>query len=575
MDYSPQTAIAMTLRQWKPGLIAAAILAVISSLPQIYLCYERGAEWNGSYAFSDADEFAYSAYVNALIHGRPRRNDPYSGQDGGPFETLFSIQFVPPYSIAIPARIFGVSAATAFMILVPLIAIASTLTLFLFLFELTQNSIVSAIGALGVLCFGIFATQAPWRFWAVPIAFPFLRRYMPALPFPFFFVMVLFVWRALTRRAITWSVSAGMVLVVLMYSYFFLWTAAVAWLATLMVLWLLARPGEFRIVFRVFGVIGIIGAIALVPYMWLLAHRATVIDQAQLLEFTHRPDLFRGPEFIAIPVLAVTFTCLRRGTKWRDARILLILSFTLAPFLVFNQQLLTGRSLQPFHYEQFIANYWILTALFLALALATPNLPRRIFLYLGVGSIAVGLILSVVEAADGLDTEIEVDKGREVALKLKGHDGLAFVSGPLTDTLATTTSNPVLWAQYLYTFSPENLTERKLRFHKYLYYLGVNKAGLRASLEHEGYSARSELFGLERVNRVIAERPRISSREIEEATNEYERFTLTFSRADAANPVLSYAIVSPTSNLSNLDKWYEREPGEKIGDFVIYRLKLK
>src|SRR5882724_569813 len=245
----------MTLRQWKPGLIAAAVLAVITSLPQIYLCYERGSEWNGAYAYFDSDEFAYSAYLNALIAGRPRRNDPYTGDDGGRFETLYSIQFIPAYSIAIPARIFGVSAATAFIILLPVITIASTLILFLFLFEFTQNSIVAAIGAVGVLCFGILAAQPPWQIFSTPFPFPFLRRYMPAFPFPLFFAMTLFVWRSLARDSLIWSALAGLMLVALIYSYFFLWTAAAAWLATLMILWMVARRHDYWIIVRVFGVI--------------------------------------------------------------------------------------------------------------------------------------------------------------------------------------------------------------------------------------------------------------------------------------------------------------------------------
>ena len=36
----------------------------------------RGAEWHGAYALVDGDEFLYSAYINALIENRPRRNDP-------------------------------------------------------------------------------------------------------------------------------------------------------------------------------------------------------------------------------------------------------------------------------------------------------------------------------------------------------------------------------------------------------------------------------------------------------------------------------------------------------------------
>jgi hypothetical protein len=568
----------MTFREWKPGLIAATVLAVITSLPQIYLCYERGSEWNGAYAYFDSDEFAYSAYLNALIEGRPRRNDPYTGDDSGEFETLFSIQFIPAYSIAIPARIFGFSASAAFIILLPLITIASTLMLFLLLFEFTQNSIVSAIGALGVLCFGILAAQPPWQFFSAPFPFPFpfLRRYMPAFPFPLFFAMTLFMWRSLARNSLIWSAFAGLTFVALIYSYFYLWTAAAAWLVTLMILWMVARPHDYRMIVRVFGVIVLIGGVALVPYLWLLAHRSPVIDQSQLLEFTHWPDLKRGPELFGVLILLVLAAVKRRAVDWRDPKILFLLSFALAPIVVFNHQVLTGRSLQPFHYEWFIANYWTLTALFLAFGLTWRNPPKRVPLYLAIGSIGIALILAVHAAAERLSSNVDVDKGRGVALKFRGYEGVAFIPGTLTHSFATTAPNPVLWAQYLYTFSHVDLREQKLRFYRYLYYSGVNEQALKVSLERGGYAASGEIFGLQRTNQILIANPQpITPREIEAAIDEYRNFTLAFSRGDAATPVLSYAIVSPTNNLSNLDKWYERDAGQKVGDFIIYRLTLK
>jgi len=216
----------MTCRQWTPGLIGAAVLMLITSLPQILLCYERGRQWNGAYACLDRDEFAYSAYVNALINQRPRLNDPYTGEDGGAFETLFSIQSLPAYAIAMPARLFGISASTAFIILLPTITIASSLLLFLLFFELTQNEIFSAIGAFCVLCFGWVAASLPWVFFSPHVAFPFLKRYVPAFPFPFFLAMTLFTWWALVRKSVFWSFLSGLCFVVLIYSYFFLWTAA-------------------------------------------------------------------------------------------------------------------------------------------------------------------------------------------------------------------------------------------------------------------------------------------------------------------------------------------------------------
>ena len=99
---------------WRWGILAATAVALIALYPQLRLQLERGKDWNGSYAFLSQDEIAYSAYVNALMTGRPRRNDPYTGRDDAPGapqpESLFSIQFVPAYAIALPARALGASA---------------------------------------------------------------------------------------------------------------------------------------------------------------------------------------------------------------------------------------------------------------------------------------------------------------------------------------------------------------------------------------------------------------------------------------------------------------------------------
>jgi hypothetical protein len=565
----------MTLQQWKWGLIAAVVLAIITSLPQIYLCYERGLEWNGAYIYSDPDEFAYSAYVNALIAGRPRRNDPFSGTDDSSYETLFSIQFIPAYSIAIAARIFGVSTSTAFISLVPIVTIASALMLFFFLFEFTQNSILSAVGAIGVLCFGVLTAQAPWEFPSVPIPFPFLRRYVPAFPFPFFFAMALFVWRSLVRNSLLWSVFAGLTLIVLIYSYFFLWTAAVAWLTVLMILWLLARPADSWIILRVFGVIAFIGAFAIVPYLWLLAHRAPVIEQAVLLESTHRPDLFRGPELYGFAIVIITIRLAMKHMDWPNPKILFTLSLAVTPILVFNHQVLTGRSLQPFHYEWYIANYWILTALFLVLGLMRRNLPKRVLFYLAIGGLVIGVSLGGRAAFNTLNTSVEIDKGLALALKLKGSRGVVFTFPPLTHTLATSTSNGVLWSHYLYYFSAMDSAQRKLRFYKYLYYSGVTEQDFRALFQREG-GVRGEIFGAERANEILAGNPPpITPQEIERANDEYRMFCSTFNRSEAASPLLSYAVVTSADNLSNLDKWYERDVGEPVGDFIIYRLRLK
>src|ERR1051325_4533213 len=83
------------LAHWRSGLIAAVVVLIVTSIPQVGLIVKQGAAWQGSYALTDFDELSYSAYVNALIDGRPRRSNPYLEKDQqNTGESYFSIQFV-------------------------------------------------------------------------------------------------------------------------------------------------------------------------------------------------------------------------------------------------------------------------------------------------------------------------------------------------------------------------------------------------------------------------------------------------------------------------------------------------
>ncbi|HYG08738.1 MAG TPA: hypothetical protein VD835_02075, partial [Pyrinomonadaceae bacterium] len=370
--------------RWRPGVLAAIAMMLLAMLPQAHLWYARGGDWHGAYASFDGDETAYAAYLAALIEGRPRLCDPYAGIDDSAAtplaESLFSIQFAPPYALALPARSLGLDASTVFIALSPLVAFASTLALFWLLTLLLADARLAACGAIIILCLGALASGqvslAPLlKLRASHAYLPFLRRYVPALPFPFLYIFCALVWRALThasrRGALSYSVAAGATFALLVYSYFYLWTTAAAWLACLALLWLAARPGDGKThAAKVFLTTGALACASLAPYAVLLARRAATMDKVQVLKFTHAPDLFRAPEIVALVALVVLAACVwRRRVEVRGARFLFAASFALTPFVVFNQQLLTGRSLQPVHYADYVLNYLSLVALTLAVAL--------------------------------------------------------------------------------------------------------------------------------------------------------------------------------------------------------------
>ena len=105
------------------------------------------------------------------------------------------------------------------------------------------------------------------------------------------------------------------------------------------------------------------GVFSLIPYALLLSQRSTAMDSGQKLALYHVPDLQRFPELLGLGMIALlVYGALCRKVNWRAPENLFAASFALMPFIVFNQQVITGRSLQPFHYEAFIANYSALVA---------------------------------------------------------------------------------------------------------------------------------------------------------------------------------------------------------------------
>src|SRR5437762_13499007 len=123
-------------------------MMLIALFPQIYFALRRGHQWNGANAISHADEVAYSAYLASLIRGNSRRYDPFTHRgaqnEASAPESLFSIQFIPPYAISLPARWLRLRASTAFIILPALCALASSFAIFWFVWLLTHDDRFSA-----------------------------------------------------------------------------------------------------------------------------------------------------------------------------------------------------------------------------------------------------------------------------------------------------------------------------------------------------------------------------------------------------------------------------------------------
>ena len=597
--------------RWSWGVVAACAMMLLSLYPQLRLWLTHGEHWKDAVAYNQGlgDEVAYAAYINALIEGRPRRNDPYTGRDDRPSapqaESLFSIQFVPAYAIALPARALGISATTAFIVLTPLMAFVSSLAMFWLLAVVTGSERLAAVGVVVVLCCGALAA-AEGAIANLAAAnthfdyFPFLRRYQPAAAFPLFPIFCALVWRLMTReqKRLKTALFAGAVFGLLVFSYFYLWTAAAAWLGALGVLWLVLRADERISVLRLMAVIGTTATVALMPYLILISNRSETTESIQAFVLSRRPDLFSVPELIAALVLLALGAGASLGSiDLSDRRVIFAASFALMPFIVLNQQIITGRVMQPIHYKGFIANYSVLIAIVISLALGwrresgeSWRLSKRALLWVAVAALEWGSIETYQAANKSADAnnKAAADMAVYVRLNEQAHntrpnsdEQVVLFSDPRTaDGAPAASPLAVLWAPHMLVYTSTTTLESKERLYRQLYYTGFGVKELDAyfhgSEVYYGYAAG--MFGFDRIiDGLNSNAKPISRQEMTDEILSYTKYAEGFNREHASNPRLSYVVtpIGSETDLSNLDRWYERDAGERVGNFTLYRLKLR
>lgn len=598
------------LKRWRFGFIVAFAASILALYPQINLWYLTGNSWSGIYAYNDIDEVAYAAYLSALMQGRPRLNDPYTGRDqkadAPQPESLFSIQFLPPLVVAQVARLLGLSISWAMIALSALAAFLSALVLFWLIRSITGDDALGAVGALAIICLGTLACaqgailELTGRGIAYPYL-PFLRRYVPLFPFPLFFLMCGLVWKAITSadaRLRLWAAAgAGLVFASLVYSYFYIWTTALAWLVLLAIVLLLTKPAGYKIGLKLLGLTGLIAVAALLPYAWLLSHRAQTIDDVQLLVQSRAPDLARTPELLSLLVLAALMLMVKRGRiELRAPSTLFTISLALVPYAVFNQQVITGRSLQPIHYEVFIANYISVLAIVLCVGLTRRRAEGKA-LFAGWAVACVCVLIfgwGLVEAK--VTTEVlnphneHRNRIAPVIMKLAEmgrapHDGRSateqLVFSPdaiLADELPTLAPQPVLWARHQHIFVGADASESRERFYQWMYYNSYDAGWLENALEEGNFAVVYALFGWGRLSdRLVVNPQPLTQEEIDKEVQAYGHYMETFDRERARRFTLSYLImpVEDLLVLKQVERWYEHDQGTRVGDFMLYRLKLK
>jgi hypothetical protein len=325
------------------------------------------------------------------------------------------------------------------------------------------------------------------------------------------------------------------------------------------------------------------------------------LDQAQVLTLSHRPDLTRIPELIGAFILVVLIVNIRKQRIERgDPRVIFAASFALLPFVLFNQQVFTGKSVQPFHFEAFTANYAVLVGLVILASLvckpSSRSLRRIAVVSLVLGTLEVGIpgwartrvgIMEdqMVPVFRRLN-ELSKQDGTLKALRISGKtEGVVFSPHPeVMGLLPTWAPQGTLLGAAALDFGSATQFQRKQLLYLQMYYSQVDAARFRDFLSEKSndaymnFYAPSVIFGDERFLALLsAHSKHIEPSEIEEEVKAYQTYTNGFVRDKVLEHPIRFLVTRKDDprNLNDLNLWYEWEEGEDLGLYKLYRVKLR
>jgi hypothetical protein len=261
--------------------------------------------------------------------------------------------------------------------------------------------------------------------------------------------------------------------------------------------------------------------------------------------------------------------------------------------LVKNQQIITGRSLQPFHYEYYVVNYIAASVLLLTMFLflrkiRSPEIYTTVLFAAGVLAVIWGYV-EVKHTTKYLSFwNLERVEAMPVSKRLAELAGESDRYGKSAITLnldyfqadnqPTVSPQAVLWARHQHVFAGVSWEENKERFYQMLYYAGRDADWLKQDFRKGDIEAYMALFGWDRFNPNLSINYRpLQSVEIEAEVRRYDNYYKNFGFREASKFELSFVVVPSNLNLdlSNLRLWYEIDEGETFGKYTLYKARLK
>ncbi len=351
------------------AVVCACVIGLIYGLPNVFFILSLDGGYRGIPMMQTPNEDSYLARIQEILDGHPTLGSPYF------FEYKEQLPITPPtgeFLYALPSLVFGLSASAVLILSKFILPTLLFFLVYLLLLRLTENGglaqKINAItcGLLVVLGYDLVdyrtvfsylsGTNSPTYFllWARPVN--------PILGAIFLMSFLLLVWAIVreTRRPKSAIVGAGIFLALMFGSYFFSWGVAVSVLAVLLATFLLRKE------YKTAGALSLIlplGVLFSSPY-WYNVWRASQSPwyESSVLRsglfYTHYPLLNK---FLLATLILYTLA-LALDYWWKRKKGIIFqlekwhwfcFALLLGGLWAYSQQILTGRTLWPYHFVQY------------------------------------------------------------------------------------------------------------------------------------------------------------------------------------------------------------------------------
>lgn len=582
------------------ALACALCVGVLYVAPHVFFMVSLGDAYRGIPMMLSANEDEYLMRIQEIIDGHPSLGSPvfYEYKNEPPLSPP-----VGEFFYALPTLIFGVSPVTT------LIASKFFLPalLFLLVYSLvwrlsgTTSGATHKLTALAAACFitlgyDLIDYRTIWSFligavspgssllWSRPV-----NPILGAL-FLFSFLLSIFALCEGTRRRKTAVVFATIFLVCMFGSYFFSWGVAVSVLAVLTLLLLVRRE------YKTAGTLALIVPLSMLcalPYfiaMWSASgnpwYETSLLRSGLFL--THYPlwnKLLLTTLFFFLAMVAVDFFLKKRkGIAFRFVSWhWFCLSLLFGGLWVYMQQLVTGRTVWPYHFVQ----YTIPLSIVVGMTVLEQSI-RQYSRYLYLILISITILSSVTL---GIYTQVSVyAKFRPYYVELQHYGALfTWLNAQESDCVVLQTSLeehtgldhliPAFTHCNLYdSTSLYSLLPEERILHNYLvrlYFRGVDPNAVEEFIHTSDSSARDYLSSNWKGVFGVTDFPDFSDPLFEERLKAFPQLYREFTEKDFATELkkyrLDYIVIKgmPSTNAENLVR--NRDVLYSDNDFRVYR----